>query len=141
VTQSVQISEVLSRAQCEDLLSRHRFGRIGVHTSDGPAIFPVNYVWSSGRIVIRTAPGLKVTAAVQNEVAFEIDEADEKSRSGWSVLVVGVAYEVSDAVDEVSEALRNVPVDVWAPGAKDLVLRIEPRSITGRAIGRSEDVQ
>ncbi len=120
-----------------ELLSSHRFGRIAVHGRDGLAIFPVNYVWSQGRVAIRTRPGTKLAAAAQSEVAFEIDEIDEAARRGWSVLVTGAGYEVTDTLDEESRALRHLPVEPWAPGERSSWLRIEPRAITGRMVKTS----
>lgn len=126
--------QVLTVEECSALLEAHRFGRIGVQGPEGPGIFPVNYVWVTGHIVIRTSPGTRPAAAAQSVVAFEIDGIDEPTRTGWSVLVVGTAYEVTDSVDDISEALRRLPVDSWAPGPKTSVLRIEPRSVSGRRI-------
>lgn len=125
---------VLTAEECVELLSSHRFGRIAVHGRDGLAIFPVNYVWSQGRVAIRTRPGTKLAAAAQSEVAFEIDEVDEAARQGWSVLVTGAGYEVTDTLDEESRALRDLPVEPWAPGERSSWLRIEPRAITGRMV-------
>jgi nitroimidazol reductase NimA-like FMN-containing flavoprotein (pyridoxamine 5'-phosphate oxidase superfamily) len=128
----------LSTEECSGLLSGQHVGRIALNGPDGPAIFPVNYIWEGGHVVIRTDPGTKLAAAAQNVVAFEIDGIDEAARSGWSVLVVGTAYEVTDSVDFVSQEARRLPVDPWAPGDKASVLRIEPRSVTGRAVGPGE---
>jgi nitroimidazol reductase NimA-like FMN-containing flavoprotein (pyridoxamine 5'-phosphate oxidase superfamily) len=125
---------VLAIEECSALLSGHHVGRIGLNGPDGPAIFPVNYVWEGGHVVIRTDPGTKVAGSAQSVVAFEIDGIDEAARAGWSVLVVGTAYEVTDSIDSVSEAVRRLPVDPWAPGDKATFLRIEPRSVTGRAV-------
>ena len=70
---------------------------------------------------------------MQSEVAFEIDEINETTRAGWSVMVAGTAFEVADTVDDVSVALRDLEVDSWA-GERTRWLRIEPRAITGRAL-------
>jgi nitroimidazol reductase NimA-like FMN-containing flavoprotein (pyridoxamine 5'-phosphate oxidase superfamily) len=126
--------DVLATDECVELLSAHHFGRVAVDGQGGPAIFPINYVWESGQIAIRTGRGSKLTEAAQSTIAFEIDDAEEASRSGWSVLVVGTAYEVTDSIDEMSEELRRLPVDSWVPGDKTAVVRIEPRAITGRAV-------
>ncbi len=125
---------MLSPEECVALLSSHHFGRIAVHGPDGLAIFPVNYVWGDGRVAIRTRPGTKLAAAAQSEVAFEIDGIDEAAREGWSVLVSGHGYEATDTIDEASRALRDLPVETWAPGERSSWLRIEPRAITGRMV-------
>lgn len=128
--------EELSEGECLELLAEHHFGRIGVISGGRPLIFPVNYVFASGRVAIRTDPGTKLASATLDHVAFEIDEADPASRSGWSVLLQGVAHDATDALDLGSEALRTFPVEPWAPGAKASWIRIDPHSITGRRIGR-----
>lgn len=127
--------DTLSEAECRQLLETHRFGRIAVSGPDGLVIFPVNYVYSDGHLAIRTDPGAKLDGAVQSQVAFEIDDVDELMRTGWSVVVTGSAYEVTDSLDEASELLRSMPVDSWA-GDKSRWLRIEPRTIAGRILRR-----
>jgi hypothetical protein len=67
-------------------------------------------------------------------VAFEVDEVDEGARSGWSVLVTGAGYEVTDAIDVVGVSARAFPVDTWAPGSKAHWIRVEPQAITGRRV-------
>lgn len=126
--------EELTKDECVELLRSRRFGRIAVHGREGIAIFPVNYVYADGHVAIRTAAGTKLDAAVQAEVAFEIDEVDELMRSGWSVLVKGTGYEVTDSVDRVSAELRALPVEPWAPGERPYLLRIDPVLITGRRV-------
>ena len=124
----------LSEPECSDLLAAHHFGRIGVVSGGTQLIFPVNYVYDDGRIAVRTDPGTKLSAAAQGQVAFEIDEIDEAARSGWSVLVTGVGYEVTDAIDDESEELRRFPVDTWTPGQRSHWIRIEPQRISGRRL-------
>lgn len=68
-------------------------------------------------------------------VAFEIDSFDADRRSGWSVMVQGVGHDVTDSLDLTSEHLQSVEVLSWAPGAKPRLLRIVPRTITGRSFG------
>lgn len=124
----------LSPEECARLLDSHHFGRVAVNGQDGLAIFPVNYTWDRGHVAIRTNPGSHVSDMAQKQVAFEIDRVDDEARTGWSVLVAGVAYEVTDSIDEVSEEMRDLPVDTWVPGEHKCWLRIEPRSITGRRV-------
>ena len=127
--------EALSADECRQLLEGHRFGRIAVDGRDGLAIFPVNYVYSDGHLAIRTDPGAKLAGAAQNSVAFEIDDVDEMMRTGWSVLVTGSAYEVTDSLDDQSQLIREWALESWA-GDKSRWLRIEPRTITGRIVRR-----
>ena len=129
--------EELSSEECDRLLSTHHFGRLAVVVEGRPVIFPVNYEYAEGRIVIRSDPGVKVDAATLASVAFEIDGVDESTRTGWSVLVQGFSQDVTEAVDPVSEALRSVPVEPWVPGHRTHWLRIEPRFVSGRRLGEA----
>jgi hypothetical protein len=126
--------EVLSEEQCQELLATHNFGRIGIVTGGAPLILPVNYVFHDGRIAIRTDQGTKLSAAALAQVAFEIDGVDDSRHTGWSVLVRGTGYDVTDSVDEVSIGLRDQVIDTWAPGERQNWVRVEPTSITGRRI-------
>jgi uncharacterized protein len=128
------VFEELSETECTELLADHHFGRLGVVSDGSVVIFPVNYVFADGRVAIRTDPGTKLSAAALGRVAFEIDAVDEPARTGWSVLLQGTGYDVTDSIDTASEQMRQFPVDTWAPGHKASWLRLEPSSITGRRI-------
>jgi nitroimidazol reductase NimA-like FMN-containing flavoprotein (pyridoxamine 5'-phosphate oxidase superfamily) len=127
--------EELSLEECEALLAAHNFGRLAVAVEGRPVVFPVNYEYAGGRIVIRTDPGVKLDAATLASVAFEIDEVDVEKRTGWSVVVQGFSQDVTDAIDPVSELLKAVPVDPWVPGDRSHWIRIEPRYVSGRRLG------
>jgi nitroimidazol reductase NimA-like FMN-containing flavoprotein (pyridoxamine 5'-phosphate oxidase superfamily) len=128
------LMEVLSESECQELLAANHFGRIGVVAGGHPEIFPVNYAFGEGRVAIRTAPGTKLKAAALGNVVFEIDSIDDTDHSGWSVIVKGTGYEVTEAIDSVSQEMRRFFIDTWAPGEKDHWIRIEPSSITGRRL-------
>lgn len=128
------VMEELAEPECRQLLAAHHFGRLAVANDDGPLVLPVNYVYDEGHVVIRTDPGTKLDRSAQGRVAFEIDEIDEPSRIGWSVLVTGAGYDVTDSIDHASVSARGFPVDTWAPGDKAHWIRIEPQSITGRRL-------
>lgn len=124
----------LSTDKCRRLLRSHSVGRIALDDLRGIALFPVNYCSDGWHIAVRCDRGSRLTQAAQSEVAFEIDDISHESRTGWSVVVTGVAFEITDARDEYSELLRQLPVDTWAPGRKGCWMRIEPRVITGRMV-------
>ena len=57
------------------------------------------------------------------------------SRSGWSVLVRGLAEEVTSAHrDELVERTKAGGVEPWAPGHRGHGMRLIPHSISGRRI-------
>ena len=66
---------------------------------------------------------------------FEVDVTDRSARSGWSVVVQGVAQELTryDRVD-VIDRLADLRIEPWAPGDKPHVVRIVPLQITGRRV-------
>jgi hypothetical protein len=65
-------------------------------------------------------------------VAFEVDEFDEGSRSGWNVTVVGPSSVVS-APDEVA-ALDVLGAVAWAPAGVPCYITIETTLVRGRRI-------
>jgi nitroimidazol reductase NimA-like FMN-containing flavoprotein (pyridoxamine 5'-phosphate oxidase superfamily) len=123
----------LSHEECLRHLSSNRVGRVAVVTpSRQPLMFPVNYAFDEGVVVFKTGAGTKLTLASQALVAFEIDGWDETSKSGWSVLVQGVAHDISGSLDAPSKRLRRLPVRPLAPGARERWVGIWANEITGR---------
>jgi nitroimidazol reductase NimA-like FMN-containing flavoprotein (pyridoxamine 5'-phosphate oxidase superfamily) len=101
-----------------------------------PVVLPVNYVVDGQEILARTAPGAKLDAARRHaQVALEIDATDRLYRSGWSVLLLGTASEVTDPVEV--ERLSAVRLEPWARGQRRSWLRVHPVQVTGRRLPRS----
>jgi uncharacterized protein len=86
--------DVIGVEECYSLLASHEVGRIGVNAEHYSLIIPVNYGTDGRTIVIRTHPGTTLSAAAHANVTFEVDEIDRTTRTGWSVLVRGLAEEV-----------------------------------------------
>ncbi len=124
--------ELLTEAECRDLLAGERIGRVGLSVGALPAIFPVNYRVIDGDIFFRTGDGSKRRAALQGGVVgFEVDRIDPGTASGWSVLAVGVAREVrsDDAARPDYDGI--VP---WPGGDRSHLIRIHPEMVSGRRI-------
>ena len=86
-----------------------------------------------GSVVVRTGRGTKLDAATRNTVvAFEVDELDPREGTGWSVLVTGVAHELT-APEEVAVADASPPAR-WAPGPEGRYIAISVDMISGRRI-------
>ena len=128
----------LPREECLDLLATHNFGRLTVVLGNGaPVIRPVNYVFdrASQSVVFRTARGSKLHALLHaGKATFEIDEVDESSRTGWSVIIEGVTAEVRHPSDIAR--LDNLRLQSWEPGTKPHWVRIRARRVSGRRITR-----
>ncbi|MBV8161454.1 MAG: pyridoxamine 5'-phosphate oxidase family protein [Acidimicrobiia bacterium] len=127
--------ERIPRDECVELLAAQEVGRLVVVEGDRALVFPVNYAMDGDAVVFHTADGIKLASARHHRVTFEVDETDRESRSGWSVVVQGVAQEITnfDASDVV-ERLGELRVNPWAPGDKRHVVRIVPLQITGRRV-------
>ena len=125
--------EVLNREACLRMLSCATLGRIGVTSGALPTILPVNYRLVGDTIVIRTAAGTKLDAATRNTVvAFEVDDMDPFEHTGWSVVVTGVAREVTDIGERALLDHPNVPR--WAPEGEDRLVAISIDIVSGRRI-------
>lgn len=128
--------EVIPEEECLNILGGQSLGRIAFVADSQPEIFPVNYGLRAGVIVFRTAPGTKLSFAPGSDVAFEIDGYDAETGVGWSVVVHGVAHDVTDAGDQFSWVARGATVYPRAPGRKVHRVAIERRTITGRRFRR-----
>ena len=103
--------ETLTTDECVRLLGQATVGRIAISVGALPVILPVNFVVQDGAIVFRTVAGSKLAAATsQAVVAFEIGDHEPDGRSGWSVMVQGMSYEVNDpdALDQVRRSARRI---------------------------------
>ncbi len=120
----------LSRQESIDLVGSVGFGRIVFTARALPAIRPVNHLLDDGDIIIRTHHGTAITGEARSDavVAYEVDEIDPVTHVGWSVIVTGIAWRISDrpSVERYGKLLRP-----WVDGPKDCVIRITPELVTG----------
>jgi uncharacterized protein len=121
----------IPESECMDILAQHTIGRIAINVGGRPQIFPVNYGVGAGMIVFRTRSGTRLSYSPESSVAFEVDEYDASTGSGWSVMVQGIAHDVTDAGDDFSWAARGVEVHSLVPGATHMIA-IEASQVTGR---------
>ena len=124
--------EVLSDEDCRALLARRNLGRISFTIDNQPEIFPVNYSTDGSTIVFRTAEGTRLQESVKRRVAFEIDSWDPEAGIGWSVVVKGIAEEITSGIDPLAAALRARPVVPLAPGSREYWIAVYPSEISGR---------
>jgi nitroimidazol reductase NimA-like FMN-containing flavoprotein (pyridoxamine 5'-phosphate oxidase superfamily) len=124
--------EVLARDECLRLLGKATIGRVGLSVDALPSVLPVNFCVVDERIYLRTAPGPKLSAALDGQVvAFEVDDFDAVYHTGWSVVVTGRAYEVTD--DDELEMVRIAPAP-WAPLSGTRVVGITTELVSGRRV-------
>jgi nitroimidazol reductase NimA-like FMN-containing flavoprotein (pyridoxamine 5'-phosphate oxidase superfamily) len=128
-----RVLRAICAPECFDLLERGGVGRVGFTTADGVMMLPVNFAVSGKAIIIRTAPDTLLALHANGPLSFEADHFDEALGEGWSVLVLGHAHPVTEEreVLHLEDVARLQP---WAPGARDVYVRIAPRHISGRSI-------
>ena len=129
---STELGE-LSARDCWAQLESHHFGRLAIVVHGQPRIFPVNYVAAEHTIVVRTAPGAKLTYGPGRHVCFEIDGYEETGGAGWSVMAVGMLEDITDSEDPRARRLRELPVRPQAPGERLHWLALQPDEVTGRS--------
>ena len=133
--------EKLGEDESLRLIEQVEVGRIGFTGRYGPEVLPVNYKVVDGTIVFRTeaegALGEDLRTGIpgaEYKVAFEVDEVDAATRTGWSVMVQGAVHHVEDEA-ECAE-LAKVGIDPWISGERSLFLCITPTLISGRRINK-----
>ena len=127
----------LDRAECLRLLQEGVIGRVVYTTGAMPAAQPVNYAMDGDEIIFRTEGGTKMELAVTNAVvAFEIDEIDAATRSGWSVLAVGEAYQISNP-ERLGSLQERIP-QPWAAGRSVYTIAIPTTQLTGRRLSSAD---
>ncbi len=132
---SPAIMQELSGQECWRLLAASSIGRLAVITQEGlPFVVPVNYALDGESIVFRTDFGTKFDSLLRHPVAFQVDSIEAHHHTGWTVLIQGIAHEVTP------QEAQHVTVTPWT-GPKQHWLRIMPRHVSGRRIGRLEDEQ
>lgn len=120
------VLEEIPRDECLTLLRTMSIGRIAVASPGGPPlVVPINYAVDGDDVVLRTDPGTKLDLLRGLPVSFQVDLIDPFHRTGWSVLIQGVAVETSPA---------DVDPRPWADGPKQHWVRITPGAVTGRLL-------
>jgi hypothetical protein len=126
------VLEVLDEHHCLELLHSATLGRVAFASGEGVDIFPVNDACDGSIVIYRTSAGTRLSRTPRERVSFEADGWDAGERTGWSVVLKGVALDVSDGADPYSRSLRERNVVPLAPGRRTRWIAIYPKEITGR---------
>jgi len=121
----------LSRAEALQLLASVPVGRLVFTHQALPAIRPVNHLIEDDKIVIGLTAGSAFATSFrvgETVVAYEADSLNLTERSGWTVIVVGVARLETEpgAVLSYRARLRS-----WLSGATTDVVTISSEIVTG----------
>ena len=125
------VFSVLDESECSALLHDGVVGRVAF-TRPALTILPVTYDWLDGLIVFKTSPTSSLAALAGQAVAFEVDDIDAETGTGWSVMVNGVMEEGS--------AEQAVGITPWAAGSRTAVMVIRPERLSGRVVSRPEGI-
>ena len=96
----------LDRPTCLALLTTQHVGRLIIDAAT-PVIRVVNYTAFEHTIMFRSDPGPQIDAIVDAPVVFEADMFDERTQSGWSVVVRGIARDLSDHLAGLGAVRRH----------------------------------
>jgi len=125
----------LDRGESLRLLATAQVGRLIFTLSALPAVRLMNFALVDGLIVVRTAADSTVARKVNDViVAFEADDLDVATSSGWSVIVTGRATLVTDP--GLIARYQAVPLVAWAPGERDQYVTITTELVEGRRVRR-----
>lgn len=125
--------EVLSQVECRRLLATAVLGRVGFTEDALPTIQPVHFVVHRDDVIIPTRVGSKMAAASREAVvAFEVDEFDPGTRTGWNVTVIGPSRVVQDA-DELRD-LEALGAQAWAPPDTPCYIALRISIVRGRRL-------
>jgi nitroimidazol reductase NimA-like FMN-containing flavoprotein (pyridoxamine 5'-phosphate oxidase superfamily) len=123
-----------SREQCLALVASVSIGRV-VYTDQAlPAVVPMNFVLDGDEVVIHTGSGSTLAAAIRNAVvAFQVDDFDSDTTTGWSVTITGRARLVDGG--EEATGLARLPLRPWVPTKNGQFIRIPARHVGGHRLG------
>lgn len=118
------------------LLASAQVGRLIFTVNALPAVRLMNFALVDELIVLRTAADTTVARKINDAVvAFEADELDATTYSGWSVVVTGRSTLVTDP--ELTARYHKVPLVPWAPGERDQFVTITTEVVEGRRVSRA----
>jgi nitroimidazol reductase NimA-like FMN-containing flavoprotein (pyridoxamine 5'-phosphate oxidase superfamily) len=124
----------LDRQECLRLLAEAPVGRVVYTRQALPAVLPINFCLDTDlSVLLRTSPDSDLIRAIDGVVvAFEADEFDATTQSGWSVVVTGRATLVTDPAEH--ERLSHSGPTSWMPLRDAVLVRIESGIVTGREL-------
>ncbi|MGK5557741.1 pyridoxamine 5'-phosphate oxidase family protein [Actinomadura kijaniata] len=127
------VLEELDRAECLRLIAGVSVGRVGFDDGQGPAVTPVNFALDGDTVVFSTTLSGRLSRSLDTlftdadvRIAFEVDRIDERSHTGWSVLLRGGARRMPEG--------EPVPVEPWPDGEREAHIRLTPTEVTGRRL-------
>ena len=134
-----RVVESLNEAECMELLSSERIGRLIYGSRYGPVALPSEYKIREGSIVFRTyqmtftEEDLRTGIAhAEYQVSVEVDRTDPEAREGWVVLVRGTAHHIDTDAERAS--IGDIGLQSWVEGEPEHFIRVDPIYVGGQRI-------
>lgn len=126
----------LDRGESMRLLASAPAGRLIFTVNALPAVRLMNFAVADGLILLRMAAGTTVARKAHEViVAFEADDLDAATSSGWSVVVTGRATRVTEP--ELITRYQEVLLVPLARGERDQFVTITTEVVEGRRVHRA----
>ncbi|HVE58440.1 MAG TPA: pyridoxamine 5'-phosphate oxidase family protein [Pyrinomonadaceae bacterium] len=146
--------EEMSNGQIKEVLKSIGFGHLGMARGIHPYVVPIHYAYDEPHIYIYTTEGKKTEIIKDNpEVCLQVE--DVKSDTDWvSIIATGEAVIITDRAEHeraldfilaanptLTPAISIRWMDSWVRENIEVVYRLTPRMLTGRAtIEHSENL-
>ena len=127
----ISSTRILSELECRTLLVGQQFGRVAYISNGLPMIAPVNVMMFEDLVVFCSDPGDKVSNMPLRQVCFET-EGEDDANARWSVIVHGLARDVTTALDPQYERMRQTGISPFAHLIEPHWMAIEIEHLTGR---------
>jgi nitroimidazol reductase NimA-like FMN-containing flavoprotein (pyridoxamine 5'-phosphate oxidase superfamily) len=128
--------ELLSEAECLELLANGGLGRLVYNGRYGPTALPVVYRLDGGSVVLGTWDPVLFDEDLRTgiehaeyQVAVEADMIDVDTREGWIVLVRGAAHHLDTEAERAP--FVDAGLEPWIEGVPAHFIRVNPDSIWG----------
>jgi nitroimidazol reductase NimA-like FMN-containing flavoprotein (pyridoxamine 5'-phosphate oxidase superfamily) len=138
-TSARRVLELLTDAECMELLADGGIGRLAYTSRYGPTALPVMYKINAGSIVLGTwDPALfdeDLRTGIEHaeyQVAMEADQLDVEAREGWIVLVRGAAHHLDTEAERAP--LIDAGLEPWIENVPAHFIRLDPTGIWGNRV-------
>jgi nitroimidazol reductase NimA-like FMN-containing flavoprotein (pyridoxamine 5'-phosphate oxidase superfamily) len=123
----------LDRTECLHRLAPAGVARVAATVAALPTIFPADYALLDDDIVFRAVAGATLRTAVRGTViALQVDDIEPGAASGWSIVVVGHAHELTSP-DEIASAHRLLLYRGQARGTAESFFCLSTEVLSGRS--------
>lgn len=125
-----RLMQPMTRDEALRRLGSVPLGRIVFTRHAMPVIRPVNHLIDEGQVIIGSheSPAIAIDQELGTVVVYEADDLDPATGTGWSVMVTGLAWLVTDP-DQAARYRRALRPPVAGPISQ--VIRIDPQIVSG----------